>query len=180
MEKQKHSDYNSSSSLYTAPFFFFLSTSPILVKSFSISPMWSIASFLIITCSRTPCFCFLILDFFFVWLQINLLNCTRYRSSKRCRQGKWLSVSNTKPPSKTLAPPASSDWCIRILNLCYIFEKSCFRVEIFMEFRSLSLQTQEKFVFKPNDPTTNNKLDVEFRFIKSISYLLFSYFLSLN
>ncbi|XP_014514406.1 probable RNA polymerase II transcription factor B subunit 1-1 [Vigna radiata var. radiata] len=27
--------------------------------------------------------------------------------------------------------------------------------------------TQEKFVFKPNDPTSNNKLDVEFRFIKS-------------
>ncbi|RDX81023.1 putative RNA polymerase II transcription factor B subunit 1-1, partial [Mucuna pruriens] len=27
--------------------------------------------------------------------------------------------------------------------------------------------TQDKFVFKPNDPTSNNKLDVEFRFIKS-------------
>ncbi|XP_057428361.1 general transcription and DNA repair factor IIH subunit TFB1-1-like isoform X2 [Lotus japonicus] len=26
--------------------------------------------------------------------------------------------------------------------------------------------TQDKFVFKPNDPTSNNKLDVEFRFIK--------------
>ncbi|WVY96018.1 hypothetical protein V8G54_028169 [Vigna mungo] len=28
--------------------------------------------------------------------------------------------------------------------------------------------THEKFVFKPNDPTSNNKLDVEFRFIKKV------------
>ncbi|KAL9318023.1 hypothetical protein ACSQ67_014540 [Phaseolus vulgaris] len=37
--------------------------------------------------------------------------------------------------------------------------------------------TQEKFVFKPNDPTSNNKLDVEFRFIKSIFDFLFSVFI---
>ncbi|KAK7356501.1 hypothetical protein VNO80_15774 [Phaseolus coccineus] len=37
--RSKHSDYNSSSSLYTAPFLSLLSTSPILVKSSSINPM---------------------------------------------------------------------------------------------------------------------------------------------
>ncbi|CAJ1976575.1 unnamed protein product [Sphenostylis stenocarpa] len=35
---------------------------------------------------------------------------------------------------------------------------------VFMEFRSLSLQTRDKFVFKPNDPTSNNKLDGSYIF----------------
>lgn len=38
---------------------------------------------------------------------------------------------------------------------------------------STTLQTQEKFVFRPNDPTSNNKLEVDFRIIKSTYHLLF-------
>lgn len=148
MEKQKHSDYNSSFSLYTAPFWVFLN-----------QPNAEYSCFFNHHSLANSMFLFFYSGFFFiVWLQIDLLNCTRYRSSKRCRRGKWLSVSNTKLPSKTLAPPASSDWCIRILNLCYLFVKSRFRVEIFMEFRCFLCRLKKSSFSSPTilPPTTSS------------------------
>ena len=94
---------------------------------------------------------------------------------KWCRHGKWWSMPNKKPLSKTLSPPTSSNWW----NPISIFREIW--VESFIEFcfLSLSLQTQDKFVFKPNDPTSKTKLDVEFRFIqgtyKSLNWLLIAW-----
>ena len=99
---------------------------------------------------------------------------------KRCRRGKWWSVPNTKPLSKTLAPPASSNWCDLHSHFVCLFNLSWNPSWIFYWILfPLSLQTQDKFVFKPNDPTSKTKLDVEFRFIQgtyeSLNWLLIAW-----
>jgi transcription initiation factor TFIIH subunit 1 len=74
----------------------------------------------------------------------------------------------------TVKDPGTPGVIYLVLSLL-LLQSIPFTLPVFLtdEVFFFTLQTQEKLIFKPNDPTSKNKLDVDFRLIKSTYQLLF-------